>query len=89
MKLRSGISDDKCMDLFDAKIIKNAVLSALDLQKTPNVQHFAPKKTTVQHFFPVLVFSPGRCCDAKTQKSYSPTVRAIQQNVQNRLPLSE
>ena len=44
---------------------------------------------TEQHFFPDLVFSPGRCCDANTQKSYSPIVRTIQENVKIRLPLSE
>ena len=51
MKLRSGISDDNCVDFLNAQIIKNAVLSALDLPKTPNVQHFARKKADSRVLF--------------------------------------
>ena len=43
MILRSGISNHNCVDFLDAKTFKNAVLSALDVQKAPTVQHFVPK----------------------------------------------
>ena len=50
---------------------------------------FEKKLDSTALFFKKLCVSAGRCCDAKTQKSYSPIVRAIQENVQNRLPRSE
>ena len=43
MILRSANHNNDLVYFFDAKIIKNAVLSALDLKQTLNVWHFVPK----------------------------------------------
>ena len=51
MIFRRGISNNNCVDFFDAKTFKNAVLSTLDVQNAPTVQHFVPKSADRQALF--------------------------------------
>ena len=58
------MSDDNCVAFFDAQTFKHAVLSALDVPKTPTVQHFLPKNadsTALVSGFGVFAWEVLRC----------------------------